>query len=150
MFPGLSASQNSAWRLFLKTHAVLLEKIERELKQAKLPDLSWYDVLWALEEAPNQRLRLHELAEALVLQRSNLTRLVDRIEHMGLVRRETCDSDRRGAFAVITPKGLALRQQMWQVYSQSIHRHFAERLSEEEIAALTQAFKALLNIHPRS
>ena len=141
----LTASQNTAWRFFLKTHAVLLEQMEQALKQANLPDLSWYDVLWALEEALDRRLRLHELADALVLQRSNLTRLVDRMEQSGLVKRESCDSDRRGAFATITQQGLVVRQQMWQVYSQSIHTHFAQRLSEEQIVALTQVFVNLLN-----
>ena len=140
----LTAAQNTAWRFFLKTHAALLEQVEQALKQANLPDLSWYDVLWALEEALDHRLRLHELADALVLQRSNLTRLVDRMEQAGLVKREICDSDRRGAFATITQEGLTLRQQMWQVYSQSIHKHFAQRLSEEQIAVLTQAFRILL------
>ena len=140
----LTASQNTAWRLFLEAHIVLLEKIEQTLKQGNLPALSWYDVLWALEEADERRLRLHELADALVLQRSNLTRLVDRMEQAGLVERETCDSDRRGAFAAITQEGLALRQQMWQVYSQSIYQHFAQRLSEDQIAVLTQACRLLL------
>ena len=140
----LTAAQNTAWRLFLKTHAVLLEHIEQALKQADLPDLSWYDVLWALEEAPDHRLRLHELAAALVLQRSNLTRLVDRMEQAGFVKRESCQSDRRGAFAIMTQAGLVLRQQMWQVYAQSIHQHFAQALSEEQIAVLTQVFRLLL------
>ena len=144
----LTAPQNTAWRLFLKTHAVLLEQIEQALKQANLPELSWYDMLWALEEAPDRRLRLHELADALVLQRSNLTRLVDRMEQAGLVKRKSCDSDRRGAFAAITQEGLALRQQMWQVYSQSIHTHFAQQLSEEQITALTQIFENLLDVQP--
>lgn len=140
----LPAPQNTAWRLFLKTHTVLLEKMEQALKQDNLPDLSWYDVLWALEESSYQRLRLHELANALVLQRSNLTRLIDRMEQVGLVKREICDSDRRGAFAVITQEGLAVRQQMWQVYSQSIYAHFAQQLSEEQIASLTQVLTILL------
>jgi DNA-binding MarR family transcriptional regulator len=140
----LNTAQNTAWRLFLKTHAVLLAQIEQTLKQSNLPDLSWYDVLWALEEAPDHRLRLHELADALVLQRSNLTRLVDRMEQAGFVKREICDRDRRGAFAVITKEGLALRQQIWQVYSKSIHQHFAQRLSDEQITALTQVFSLLL------
>lgn len=140
----LTASQNTAWRLFLEAHVILLEQMEQTLKQGNLPALSWYDVLWELEEAEDHRLRLHELADALVLQRSNLTRLVDRMEQAGLVERETCNHDRRGAFAAITQEGLALRQQMWQVYSQSIHKHFAQRLSEEQIAVLTQAFRILL------
>jgi len=140
----LNESQNTAWRLFLKAHTVLLEQIEQALKQANLPDLSWYDVLWALEEAPNHRLRLHELADAIALQRSNLTRLVDRMEQAGYVKREICDRDRRGAFAAITQEGLAIRQQIWQVYSKSIYQYFAQQLSEEQITILIQVFSLLL------
>jgi len=144
----LTTAQNTTWRLFLKTYAILMEQIEQTLKQANLPDLSWYDVLWALEEAPDRRLRLHELAAALVLQRSNLTRLVDRMEQAGFVQREHCDSDRRGAFAAITSEGLALRHQMWQVYAPAIYQYFAQPLSEEQIIILTQAFSLLLKTQP--
>lgn len=119
--------------------------MEQALKQAELPDLSWYDVLWALEEAPDHRLRLHELAAALVLQRSNLTRLVDRLERAGFVKRERCGHDRRGAFAAITQAGLEMRQQMWHVYSQAICTHFAQRLNEEQILALTQVLEVFIN-----
>jgi hypothetical protein len=67
MVPNLDESRNSIWRLFLKSHAVLIDLIEQELAQAGLPPLTWYDVLFALYEAPNHRLRLHELADALIL-----------------------------------------------------------------------------------
>ncbi len=144
----LTPAQNTAWQLFLKAHAALLEQTEQALKQADLPELSWYDVLWALEKSSNYRLRLHELADELVLRRSNLTRLVDRMVQAGLVERETCESDRRGAFAVITPAGLKLRKEMWHVYSQSIQARFAQRLSDEQTALLTQALKDLLAAQP--
>lgn len=142
----LTPAQSSAWQLFLKTHIVLLERTEQALKQANLPELAWYDVLWALEESCNHRLRLHELADKLVLRRSNLTRLIDRMVQAGLVERETCESDRRGAFAVITAAGLKLRKEMWQVYSQSIQTQFAQNLSDEQTALLTQVFSNLLAV----
>lgn|ERR687886_2089484 len=140
----LDESHNAAWRIFLTSHAVLIDRIEQELAQAGLPPLGWYDVLFALYEAPSRRLRLHELADAIVLQRSNLTRLVDRLEAAGLVRRESCPSDRRGAFAVITQEGLAMREQMWPIYAQAIAKYFACHLSKAEVEVLTKAMRRVL------
>ena len=144
MTTNLEESHNVAWRLFLTTHARLDELIEQELAQAGLPPLAWYDVLWSLENAPSHQLRLHELAEAIVLRRSNLTRLVDRLETAGLVYRESCPSDRRGAFAVITEAGLAMRQQMWPTYAQAINKYFASHLSDAETEVLTKVMRRLL------
>ncbi len=89
-------------------------------------------------------MRLHELAQEILLSRSNVTRLLDRLETEGLISRERCSSDRRGAYACITDAGLEMRQQMWTVYSQSIANHFASHLSDEEVAILTKAFGRVL------
>ena len=144
MTTNLDNSYNTVWRLFLTTHAILVERVEQDLANAGLPPLAWYDVLWALEEAPNHRLRLHELADAIVLRRSNLTRLIDRLEAAGLVCRKSCPSDRRGAFAEITEAGLAMRQQMWSVYAPSIAQYFAIHLSDTEVDVLTKVLERLL------
>lgn len=141
----LSESHNTCWRLVLTTHTILIELIEQELRQAGLPPLTWYDVLLALEEAPDQRLRLHELADAIILQRSNLTRLIDRLEAARLVSRESCSTDRRGAFATITQKGLATRQQMWPIYSNAIAKYFACHLNDTEVSLLTESLKRMLS-----
>ncbi len=129
----LSKTHNLAWRKFLVAHVMLIEQIEQDLAQAELPPLSWYDVLFALSEAPEQRLRLHELAEAVLLSRSNLTRLLDRLEAAGLIQREQCSSDRRGAFAVITNEGFKMLDQMWSVYGQAIEKYFACHLDANEV-----------------
>lgn len=144
MTPNLDESRNAAWRLFLTTHAKLIDLIEQELAQAGLPPLAWYDVLLVLSESPEHRLRMHELAEAMVLDRSNLTRLVDRLEAKGLVCRKSCPTDRRGAFAAITQEGLAMRLHMWPVYQQAIAKYFARHLSETEVEVLTNALKQML------
>ena len=144
MTTNLDNSYNTVWRLFLTTHAILVERVEQDLANAGLPPLAWYDVLWALEEAPNHRLRLHELADAIVLRRSNLTRLIDRLEAAGLVCRKSCPSDRRGAFAEITEAGLAMRKQMWSVYAPSIAQYFAIHLSDTEVDVLTKVLERLL------
>lgn len=135
----------SAWPLFVTTHAAVVGRIEETLAAAGLPELAWYDVLWAIERAPEQRIRLHELADELVFSRSNLTRLVDRIEEAGLVRRERAQDDRRGYYAVITPAGLALRRKMWPVYSKAIETRFDGHLTQAENATLRTALRRVLD-----
>lgn len=140
----LSKAHNLAWRKFLVAHVVLIEQIEQDLAQAALPPLSWYDVLFTLSEAPEQRLRLHELAQAVLLSRSNLTRLVDRLEVAGLIQREQCPSDRRGAFAVITDEGGKMLDRMWTVYRQAIEKYFACHLDANEAKFLVIILNKLI------
>ena len=128
--------KRSAWPAFVTAHALVVGAIEERLTQTGLPELAWYDVLWALERAPQDRLRMHELATATVITRSNLTRLVDRLEKAGLVARERDEEDRRGAFAVLTPAGRQLRGRMWKVYGRAIEELFENHLSPAEAAAL--------------
>jgi DNA-binding MarR family transcriptional regulator len=136
MSVNLSKAHNLAWRKFLTAHVILIEQIERDLAWAKLPPLSWYDVLFALSAAPDRKLRLHELAQAVLLSRSNLTRLVDRLEGAGLIERESCEIDRRGAFAVITEEGIAMLDRMWSIYGGGIERYFACHLDPTEVKLL--------------
>ncbi len=140
----LDEARGVAWRLFLTSYVLVTELIERDLAAAKLPPLSWYSVLWALERSPNHKLRLHELAEQSLLTRSNTTRLLDRLEAEKLICRERCPSDRRGAFAVITDEGLALRQKMWTVYANGIASYFADQMSDSEIEVLTRSLERIL------
>jgi DNA-binding MarR family transcriptional regulator len=125
-------TSGSVWPAFLKAHAVLVKFIEERLSSQNLPSLEWYDVLWALEQAPKGRLRMGELAEAIVISRSNLTRLVDRLATPGLVERDRDCSDRRGAYAVLTPAGRRMRQKIWPVYERAIHEVFDQHLTRAE------------------
>ena len=132
-----------AWRSFLTAHAMLINQIEHELLEAGVVPLSWYDVLFALYDAPGQRLRMNELASAIVLSRSGLTRLVDRLEAEGLLARERLASDRRGAFAVLTEKGIEAMRKAWPVYAKGIEEYFARHLSDEEARLLTGIFQRM-------
>jgi DNA-binding MarR family transcriptional regulator len=125
-------------------HAVLVEKIEARLAEAGLPPLSWYDVLWALERAEDRRLRMSELADMTVLSRSNLTRLVDRLESAGLVERERAADDRRGALAVVTAEGRAMRRKMWPVYSAGIKELFEDHIGSREAAQIGDMLRRIL------
>ncbi len=112
------------WRAFLNAHAAVIGRIETDLAAEGLPPLGWYDVLWALYRSPKRRLRMGELAEHVVLSRTGMTRLVDRIEAAGCLRREAVADDRRGAYATITPAGVRLLRQMWPVYERAVAEEF--------------------------
>jgi DNA-binding MarR family transcriptional regulator len=140
----LSEEHLAAWRAFLKAHATIINLIERDLAEAKRPPLSTYDVLIELYEASEHRLRMHELAERVVLSRSGLTRLVDRLEAEGLLIRDRCGTDRRGAYAVITEKGIEALQQTWPIYARGIAEYFAQWLTLEEAKLLELALSRIL------
>jgi DNA-binding MarR family transcriptional regulator len=113
------------WRAFLNAHARVTRAISRDLQAAGLPDLSVYDVLWALYKRP---LRVRELADAVVLSPTAMSRFVDRLEAAGHVRREPDPADRRALQVTITPAGRALVKRMWPVYERGIEEHFAAQL----------------------
>lgn len=129
-----------AWRMFLNAHAAVVERAEEALAAAGLPQLSWYDALWPLYRAPGRKLRMGELATQVVtISRSGLTRLIDRLEAAGLVRREPSPADRRGTIVAITREGAALLRRMWPVYAIVIQRSFVDALEEDEAVALGDA-----------
>lgn len=140
----LGEAASHAWAVFLTAHAVLVEAIEARLAAARLPPLAWYDVLWALERSDDGRRRMHALADTVVLSRSNLTRLVDRLEKAHVVRRVASEDDRRGAYAEITPEGRKLRRRMWPVYEAAIGELFAAHLKAQDAKALGKALERVL------
>ena len=127
-----------AWAVLLTAHAALIERIEAALAAAGLPALDWYDVLWELEKAEG-RLRMHDLARRVVLSRSNLSRLADRLEDAGLVAREDCAEDGRGYDLVLTRAGRAMRKKMWPVYETGIERVFSRHVTVDEARAIGEA-----------
>jgi DNA-binding MarR family transcriptional regulator len=124
----MDEAELATWRAFLNAHAVLIQRIETDLKAHGLPPLTWYDVLWPLQGAAGRRLRMSELAQQVVLSRTGLVRLVDRIEAAGLLRREPVPEDGRGSYAVITDQGAATLRRMWPVYRRHIQRDFLDPL----------------------
>ncbi len=134
----------AAWRAFITAHASLIERIDRDLAAAECVPLSWYDILIELVEAPEKRLRMSELASRVVLSRSTLTHLVERLEAHGLVKRERSDSDRRGAYAVLTDQGYAALRKAWPIYAHGISTYFASQLHAGDIQTLTSALTRIL------
>jgi DNA-binding MarR family transcriptional regulator len=135
----------AAWRNFLTAHAAVVAKIERDLAHAKRIPLTWYDVLIELHEAPERRLRLSELADAVVLSRSGITRLVDRLETAGLLRREPHPIDGRGAYAVLTADGLEALRAAWPVYASGIQEHFAKHLTRRQTSEITAGLQRVID-----
>ncbi len=95
--------------------------------------LGSYDVLTHLGETPDGRLRMNDLADRVLLSRSGLTRLVDRLQREGLVRRESCVSDARGLFAVLTPAGRARLDAATPTYLRGVRDHMLSRLDEDDL-----------------
>jgi DNA-binding MarR family transcriptional regulator len=132
------------WQAFLQTHAVVLRKLESEMQTRHGLSLTWYEVLVQLKNIPAGCLRLQDLAQAIVLSQSGLTRLLDRMERAGLVERHPCSHDRRGAYAVITADGRTMLEQVRTTHIQGIERHFLQHLEAEEAQTLHQAFAKIL------
>jgi DNA-binding MarR family transcriptional regulator len=118
----------AAWRAFLTAHALVTRRISRDLHEAGLPDLGWYDLLWALYRQPQRRLRVNELAREVVLSPTATSRFIDRVEAAGHVRREPDPADRRALQIAITDSGVELLRRMWPIYARGIERHFAGQL----------------------
>jgi DNA-binding MarR family transcriptional regulator len=130
----------AAWRAFLNAHAQVTRRIGRDLAAAGLPELSWYDLLWALYSSPGRRLRVNELARAVVLSATAMSRFVDRVEAAGCVRREPDPDDRRALQVTITDEGVELLRRMWPVYARGIAEHFAPHVgsSPRRLTALLE------------
>jgi len=128
-----------AWRSLLRAHAQLLGTLDTELQQAQGMSVTDYGVLVQLSEAEGGRMRMSELAELLLLSPSGLTRRLDGLVSAGLVERHRCPTDRRGAYAVLTPAGRARLEAAAPDHVQQVRRHFVDRLSRRQLAALADA-----------
>ena len=126
----------AAWREFLRAHSRLIRTLEAELVTDAQLSLAAYDVLVQLAEAPGRRLRMTDLADALLLSRSGVTRLVDRLERIGLVERSRAVGDGRGVVARLTERGLTRLRAASDTHLAGISRHFAARLDGGELAVL--------------
>ena len=132
MSPRVPEPHLAAWRGVLNAHASLVARVEDALAEADLPPLAWYDVLWAIRRAPGRRIRMAELAAALTVSRGGLTKLADRLEAAGLLRRESAHDDRRGFYAVLTDAGNEMLRRMWPVYARVLREAFVPVVSAEE------------------
>ena len=137
----LDEDEMAAWRGFFRAHDRLTKALDVDLVSAHGLPLTSYEVLLYLADSPEGRLRMSELADSVLLSRSGLTRLVDRLERQGLLRRESCASDRRGAYAAITQRGRALFDRARVTHLEGVRRRFLDHLSEDELRWLGEIWR---------
>src|ERR1051325_5571255 len=106
------SSHGEAWGALTRTHAAITGRLQEALTSAEFPPLPWYEVLATLSEAPDQRLKMGDLAEQLVITRGGLTKLVDRLVKAGVLQRTFCETDRRVSYATLMPAGAQMLEEM--------------------------------------
>src|SRR3954463_15059312 len=130
-----------AWIAIAQTHAAVTGRLQEVLTAAELPPLPWYEVLATLSEAPEERLKMGDLAEALVITRGGLTKLVDRLIKAGLLERTFCETDRRVSYATLMPAGRDLLDEMRPVVVAELKVSFASKLRPAEADALRETLE---------
>jgi DNA-binding MarR family transcriptional regulator len=133
-----------AWRGMLRVHATLTKALDAELDAEHGLPLSSYEVLMHLHDAEGQQMRMSDLAETVILSRSGLTRLVDRLERDGLIERRSCASDARGSFATLTPPGARKLQAARATHLAGVRSLFLGHFSEEQLDLLGDAWEHVL------
>lgn len=132
------------WIGLLQAQNLVLDAVQGALMTEQELPVSWYEVLARLQRAPDGRMRMQDLARQVLLSKSGLTRLCDRIEEAGLIQRASCPSDRRGTFAEITPAGGERFERAAPVVWRALEESLGAHLTAREQAALTSAFDKLI------
>jgi len=127
-----------AWGALARTHAAVSQRLQEALAQGDYPPLPWYEVLATVAEAPDRRMRMGDLAEALVITRGGLTKLVDRLVKAGLLERTFCATDRRVSYATLLPAGATLLAEMRPVIVGELELAFSANLSVEQANELRE------------
>ena len=133
------------WRSFIHANARLLRRLDEELQAAHGLSLAEYDALLQLVNAPGRRLRMSALAERVLLSRSGITRLVDRLESSGMVRRSACQTDARGAEAELTSAGLDRLRAASRTHLDGVARYFLATTSDADREAVDRACSGMLD-----
>jgi DNA-binding MarR family transcriptional regulator len=129
------------WRAFIQTHARLIHKLDEELQAAHGVSLAEYDALLQLANAPDRRLRMSALADRVLLSRSGITRLVDRLEADGMVERAACPTDARGSMASITHLGVARLRAASKTHLDGVRRYFLDVIAAEDQAVMQRSLE---------
>jgi DNA-binding MarR family transcriptional regulator len=134
----------AGWWAFMAAHALLVQRVGRDLAAASSLPLGSYNVLRLLQKAPGGRLRLSELARAVQLTRSGVTRLANRLERAGLLRREGDARDRRGSCAALTDRGRDELRRARAVFVGAVVEHFGSYLSDDEAETLNAVLSRMV------
>jgi DNA-binding MarR family transcriptional regulator len=139
----LTADEQGAWRAYIRLAQLLMRQLDRDLHPFGL-SMHDYEILVELSEAPQQRMRMTELADRTAQSRSRLSHQVSRMEAKGLVSREGCEGDKRGTFAVLTAHGTATISEVAPCHVASVRAHVIDQLDPAELTALTDACEPIL------
>jgi DNA-binding MarR family transcriptional regulator len=134
-----------AWRGMLRVHAALAKALDAQLEAAHGLQLSSYEVLMYLADAEDERMRMCDLASSILLSRSGLTRLVDRLQREGLLERVACSDDARGAFAKLTPAGRAKLRAARATHLAGVRAMFLDLFTPAELAQLGDSWDRVLD-----
>jgi DNA-binding MarR family transcriptional regulator len=140
----LDARELRAWRGMLRAHAALTKALDADLDAEHGLPLSSYEVLLYLNDAPDGRMRMRDLAASVILSRSGLTRLADRLEREGLICRESCPSDARGSYAVLTQAGVEKLAAARATHLAGVRSLFLQHFSDDELDALGDAWERVI------
>ncbi len=138
----------AVWRAFLEAHATITARLAVELEAERELPLSWYEVLFQLSEAGG-KLRMQDLAARVIIHKSSLTRLVDRLQDAGFVDREPCPADGRGQFAVLSREGRDALRRAAPTHLRGVQREFARHLTDSDVVALQRVFAKLPGVTRR-
>jgi DNA-binding MarR family transcriptional regulator len=139
----LDTQEMAAWHAFIRAHARVVRLLEAELEAQQGLTLPAYEVLAHLSEAPEQRLRMSDLAALSVLTPSGLTRVVDRLVREGYVERQRCQTDARVVYAAVTDAGVARVERAYPTHLRGVREHLIDRLTAEQLAAIRDALEPL-------
>jgi DNA-binding MarR family transcriptional regulator len=140
----LAPEELGAWRGLLRVHSALVKALDAELLAAHALPLTSYEVLINLQAAPGRRRRMAELADGVLLSRSGMTRLVDRLERDGLLERDACTDDGRGTYAVLTDKGEALLAGARRTHLDGVRERFLRHFEPDELHTLATLWDRVL------
>ena len=140
----LTSEEQQAWRATVQLSQLLLRQLDRDLTAHGLNGRD-YEILVALSEAPDHRMRMTDLADATSQSRSRLSHQITRMEKRGLVRRDDCEGDKRGTFAVLTKAGFGTIERVAPDHVESVRRHYIDRVTPQQLEEVTSIFQPIVD-----
>jgi len=140
----LTDEEQQAWRATVQLSQLLLRQLDRDLTAHGLNGRD-YEILVELSEAPEHRLRMTDLADATSQSRSRLSHQITRMEQRGLVRRDDCEGDKRGTFAVLTKAGFATIERVAPHHVENVRRHYIDRLTPQQLEEIRSTFQPIVD-----
>jgi DNA-binding MarR family transcriptional regulator len=140
----LSEDEQRTWRTFVQATKLLFDQLEHELDQQTEVPSRYYEVLAPLAEVPDRRLRMSDLADLSQSSRSRLSHSMARLESLGWIRREACQTDRRGAVAVLTDEGFTALEAAAPVHAEGVRTHLFDQLDVEQLEELRRISERVL------